>query len=91
MSIYLPKKVNDNVFEVTVNTDINKEYLENHMRSILDWLQDKLQNDHIEMKIVISETIVNNKAFTSQEIFQEMSEANPSLKRLTDELGLEIK
>ena len=91
MSIYLPKKVNDNVFEVTVNTDINKEYLDNHMRSILDWLQNKLQNDHIEMKIVISETIVNNKAFTSQEIFQEMSEANPSLKRLTDELGLEIK
>ena len=91
MSIYLPKKVNDSLFEVTVNTDINKEYLDNHMRSILDWLQDKLQNDHIEMKIVISEVIVNNKAFTSQEIFQEMSEANPSLKKLTDELGLEIK
>lgn len=91
MAIYLPKKVNDSLFEITVNTDINKEYLDNNMRSILDWLQDKLQNDHIEMKIVISETVVNNKAFTSQEIFQEMSEANPALKKLTDELGLEIK
>lgn len=91
MSIYLPKKVNDSVFEITVNTDINKEYLDNNMRSILDWLQDKLQNDLIEMKIVISEVVVNQKAFTSQEIFQEMSESNPLLKRLTDDLGLEIK
>ena len=91
MSIYLPKKVNDTIFEVTVNTDINKEYLDNNLRSILDWLQDKLQNDLIEMKIVISEVVVNQKAFTSQEIFKEMSETNPALKKLTDELGLEIK
>jgi hypothetical protein len=61
------------------------------MRSILDWLQDKLQNDLIEMKIVISKTVVNTKAFTSQEIFKEMSETNPALKKLTDDLGLEIK
>lgn len=90
MSLYLPKKVNDTKFEVTVNTGINKEYIENNMRSILDWLQDKLENDLIEMKIVISKTIVNKKAFTSQEIFQEMAEENPALKKLADELGLEI-
>ena len=91
MSIYLPKKVNDVLFEVTVNTDINKEYLDNNLRSILDWLQDKLQNDFIEMKIVISKVVVNQKAFTSQEIFQEMAEQNPALSKLRDELGLEIK
>ncbi len=91
MSLYLPKKVNDTTIEITVNTDINKEYIENNMRSILDWLQDKLQNDLLEMKIVISKTIVNKKAFTAQEIFQEMVETNPALKDLTDELGLEIK
>ncbi|HZJ80810.1 MAG TPA: DNA polymerase III subunit gamma/tau [Dysgonamonadaceae bacterium] len=91
MSLYLPKKVDDTLIEITVNTDINKEYIENNMRSILDWLQDKLQNDLIEMRIVISKTIVNKKAFTAQEIFQEMAETNPALKNLTDELGLEIK
>ena len=89
MILYLPKKLNDTKFEVTVNTDINKEYIENNLRSILDWLQKKLQNDLIEMKIVISKTIVNKKAFTPQEIFQEMSQSNPALKDLTDELGLE--
>ena len=91
MSIYLPKKTNDTVFEITVNTDINKEYLDNNLRSILDYLQDKLQNDLIEMKIVISEVVVNQKAFTSQEIFKEMAEQNPALSKLKDELGLEIK
>ncbi len=91
MSLYLPKKVNDVVFEVTVNTDINKDYLDSNLGSILNWLQDNLHNDKIEMKILISETVVNKKAFTSQEIFQEMAESNPALKKLTDELGLEIK
>ncbi len=91
MSIYLPKKVNDTLLRITVNTDINKEYLDNNMRSILDWLQEKLQNDLIEMEIVISKAVVNTKAFTSQEIFKEMSETNPALKKLTDDLGLEVK
>ncbi len=91
MSLYLPKMVNDTIFEVTVNTDINKEYLDNNMRSILDWLQDKLQNDFIEMTIKISETVVNKRAFTSHEIFEEMTQQNPLLKKFTDDLGLEIK
>ena len=91
MSLYLPKKVNDTVFEVTVNTDINKEYLDNNLRSILDWLRDKLHNDLIEMAISISETIVNDRPFTSHEIFEEMALQNPVLKKLKDELGLEIK
>ena len=89
MILYLPKKINDTKFEVTVNTDINKEYIENNLRSILDWLQEKLHNDFIEMKIVISKKIVNRKAFTPKEIFQEMSESNPALKDLANELGLE--
>lgn len=91
MRIYSPKKINDNLFEVTVNTEINKQYLDENVKSILDWLRDKLQNDFIEMKILISETVVNKKPFTSNEIFQEMVEQNPALKKLTDELGLEIK
>ena len=91
MSLYLPKMVNDTLFEVTVNTDINKEYLDNNMRSILDWLQDKLQNDFIEMTIKISKTIVNKRAFTSHEIFEEMAQQNPLLQKFTDDLGLEIK
>ena len=91
MSNYLPKKTNDTTFEVTVNTEINKQYLEDNLRLILDWLQEKLHNDFVEMDIVISETVVNKRAFTSHEIFEEMVEKNPALKKLSDELGLEIK
>lgn len=91
MSLYLPSMIDDTVFEVTVNTDINKEYLENNMRLILNWLQEKLQNDFVEMTINISETVVHKRAFTSYEIFEEMVEQNPLLKKFTDDLGLEIK
>lgn len=91
MSIYLPKKINDTQFEVTVNTDINREYLENNTGSIINWLRNKLHNDLIEMNILVSETIVHKRPFTPQEIFEDMSVKNPALKKLFDNLGLELK
>lgn len=90
MSLYNPQKVDETTIEVIVNTDINKEYLVNNMGSILDWLKEKLQNDFIKMSIVISKKNINQKAFTPPEIFQEMSDQNPALSKLKDELGLEI-
>ncbi|HTN68220.1 MAG TPA: DNA polymerase III subunit gamma/tau [Dysgonamonadaceae bacterium] len=91
MSLYLPKKVNDTIFEVTVNTEINKQYLDNNIGAIMNWLKDELKNDFIEMNILISETIVNQRPFTSREIFDVMAEENPVLRKLSEKLGLELK
>lgn len=91
MLLYSPKKISDSLFEVTVNTAINKEYLENNRGDILNWLKKELRNDFVEMKVEVSEEIINNKPFTPQEIFQEMISQNPALQKLRDDLGLEIK
>jgi DNA polymerase-3 subunit gamma/tau len=90
MMYYLPKILSETLFEVEVNTEINEQYLTNNSLSILAFLREKLQNDDITMTIKISETQMITKPLTSREIFDEMAEKNPSLQRLSNELGLEL-
>ncbi|MDD3789779.1 MAG: DNA polymerase III subunit gamma/tau, partial [Petrimonas sp.] len=90
MNLYLPKMLSETVFEVEVNTEINKNYLEDNSLSILSFLREKLKNDEITMAIRIAEGNTQKKPFTSREIFNEMVEKNPSLQKLSDEFGLEL-
>lgn len=90
MSLYLPKMVSDVLFEVEVNSEINKQYLTDNSNSILTFLRDKLQNGDITMMIKIAEGNAIKKALTSREIFDEMTEKNPALQKLSDEFGLEL-
>jgi DNA polymerase-3 subunit gamma/tau len=86
MNYYSPKLLNDTQFEVEVNSDVLTE----NSASILAFLREKLQNDHIAMTIKISETNANTRATTPREIFDEMVEENPTLLRLSNEFGLEL-
>ena len=90
MSLYLPKMVSDVVFEVEVNSEINKQYLTDNSNAILTYLREKLQNGDITMTIKIAEGNAIKKALTSREIFNEMAQKNPSLQKLSDEFGLEL-
>lgn len=90
MNLYLPKMLSDTVFEVEVNTDINKQYLDDNSLSILSSLRQTLQNDDISMTIRIAKGNAVKKALTSREIFDEMVKQNPSLQKLSDEFGLEL-
>ena len=90
MSLYLPKLLADTLFEVEVNTEINKQYLEDNSASILGYLREKLQNDDVTMTIKIAEGNAIKKPLTSREIFDEMVKQNPSLQKLSDEFGLEL-
>jgi len=90
MSLYLPKMVSDVLFEVEVNSEINRQYLMDNSNAILTSLREKLQNGDITMTIKIAEGNAIKKALTSREIFEEMAEKNPSLQKLSDEFGLEL-
>jgi DNA polymerase-3 subunit gamma/tau len=90
MLYYLPKMLSETLFEVVVNTELNKQYLIDNSLSILSFLRKKLQNDEVTMTIKISETQAITKALTPREIFDEMAEKNPALQRLSDEFGLEL-
>ena len=90
MSLYPPRMLNDVVFEVEVNTELNKQYLTDNSLSILTHLRETLQNGEITMTIRIAEDNVIKKPLTSREIFDEMARQNPSLQKLSDEFGLEL-
>jgi len=90
MSLYLPKLLAETLFEVEVNTEINKHYLEDNSASILAYLREKLQNDDVTMTIKIAEGNAIKKPLTSREIFDEMVKQNSSLQKLSDEFGLEL-
>lgn len=90
MRLYLPKLINDTLFEVEVNTELNQQYLLDNSLSILSFLRENLKNDDITMEIKIAEGNAIKKAMTSREIFDEMVCKNPSLQKLSDEFGLEL-
>jgi len=90
MSLYPPRMLNDVVFEVEVNTELNKQYLTDNSLSILSYLREKLQNGDITMTIRIAEGNAIKKPLTSREIFDEMVQQNPALQKLSDEFGLEL-
>ena len=90
MSLYLPRMLSDVVFEVEVNTELNKQYLTDNSLSILFYLRETLQNGEITMTIRIAEGNAIRKPLTSREIFDEMVKQNQSLQKLSDEFGLEL-
>ena len=90
MTLYHPKMLSATLFEVEVNTELNKQYLTDHSLGILSFLREKLGNGDITMTIRIAEVNAIKKPLTSREIFDEMVEQNPSLQKLSDEFGLEL-
>lgn len=90
MSLYLPKMLNDVLFEVEVNTELNKQYLIDNSLSLLSYLRETLQNGEITMTIRIAEGNAIKKPLTSREIFDEMVQHNQALQNLSDEFGLEL-
>lgn len=90
MTLYLPKMKGETLFEVEVNTELNKRYITDNSRSILSYLQEQLKNDDITMTITIAKGNAIKKPVTTHEIFKEMVDENPSLQKLSDEFGLEL-
>lgn len=90
MTLYKPKMLSNTVFEVEVNTEINKNFLDDNRSAILSHLRKNLLNDDITMEIKISDEITIKRPLTSREIFDELVQKNPSLQKLSDEFDLEL-
>lgn len=57
---------------------------------LLGYLRGKLHNHHINIEIVINETISIKKAFTPQEKYERFKEINPALDLLKKTFDLEM-
>ena len=90
MTLYLPTMKGDTLFEVAVNTELNKQYITDNSASILAFLREQLKNDDVSMTITIAEGEAIKRPTTPRDIFNDMAEQNPSLQKLSDEFGLEL-
>lgn len=91
MLLNLPKMISESNFCVEVSAATGKQFLEDNSGAILLYLRKSLKNDAVMMSVIISEDTGSKRPTTPREIFDEMAVLNPSLQKLSDELGLELK
>ncbi len=85
-----PTKGKDHKIEFTVDNKIQKKEIEDRFMEFIPKIKENLNNFHIQMDINVTKIESNQKPYTPQEKFNKMAEKNPALKKLKDQLGLEI-
>lgn len=76
------------LFEVGVHNPGMQDELANNATEILSTLRERLQNDHIQMRVRILESNEKHLAYTSQEKLKHMLEINPLLNKLITDFKL---
>lgn len=86
-----PKLLEDGItFEVVVDNEMAQKSLQKLIPQIENHLHNQLHNRKIRMTVRISEANEVIKAYSHRERFQMMSQKNPNLLKLREELGLEL-
>ncbi|MCD4730910.1 MAG: DNA polymerase III subunit gamma/tau [Bacteroidales bacterium] len=86
-----PRKGHNHKIEFTVDTKIQKKEIEDRFIEFIPMIKENLNNFHIQIDINVTKIESNQKPYTPQEKFNKMAEKNPALKKLKDQLGLEIE
>lgn len=85
-----PHLLNDTDFEVAVDNDMVEKYMLQLKSQIENYLRENLHNRKINMQVRVSAPNEIVRAYSHVERFQMMSQKNPSLLKLKEELGLEL-
>lgn len=85
-----PSRAGDKMIDFIVDNKIQKKEMEDRLTEFLPPLRQKLNNFHLQLNIKVTEQTTGQKAYTPQEKFAQMAEKNPELKKMKDQLGLEI-
>ena len=79
------------VVEITADSKVLEREIREIMPGIKDYLKKELNNDFIDLKIVLADIREQkDKAYFPDEIYKKMTEKNPEIKNLRDQLDLEI-
>ncbi len=85
-----PTKGSNHIIEFTVDNKIQKKEIEDRFIEFIPMIKEALNNFHIQINIQVTKVESNQRPYTPQEKFNKMAEKNPALKKLKDQLGLEI-
>ncbi len=86
----IPRLLENYSIELVVDNKIQEEEVKEHLQQILPLLRKELNNYSISFSIKVNEKPGNDKLYTPQDKFNAMAEKNPALRKLKDQLDLEI-
>ncbi len=75
--------------EIFVENKVSEYEITTEKNELVPFLRKNLNNNFINLDIVLDKKEIEIKAYTDQEKFEEMSEKNPSLNKLKEELHLD--
>lgn len=91
MKIMTPKlQANGSTFDVSVDNEQVQSYLLPLVPKIEAYLQQKLNNRLIQMKVHVAQAGEQVRAYSKKEQLQLMTERNPNLAKLKERFGLEL-
>ena len=90
MKTMAPHLINDTTFEIVVDNEFVEKNMTDMIPQIQEHLRKQLHNSKITMTVRISKPQEVIKAYNKVEQYQMMSKKNPILKRLCEELDLEL-
>ena len=91
MKTMSPHLLDDNTtFEIVVDNEIVKKYMEDIMPKVRSYLCAHLHNSKVSMTVRVSNPQEVVKAYNRVEQYQMMNQKNPQLQHLREEFGLEF-
>ena len=90
MKVIQPKLLKDATFEVLVDNEQVKLYMEQIARRIETHMRDRLHNRNVTMTVRVAEPTEVTRIVSKPQQFQVMAQRNPSLKKLKETFGLEF-
>jgi len=86
-----PALKDDFLVEIIADNKVLDREIKNLLPNILGYLKKELNNDFITINVVLADIkVAQDKAYFPDEIYKKMTEKNPEIKNLRDQLDLEI-
>lgn len=77
------------LMSMTVPNQIIQQEIDRNKFELLQFLRDKLENDHLDLQVIVKEEMNEKYIFTPEEKYKKMVEQNPSIALLRDTFDLE--
>ena len=90
MKVIRPKLLKDTIFEVMVENEQVKVYMEKMAPRVERHMRENLHNRHITMTVRIAEPSETHRITSKPQQYQAMSQRNPALQKLKETFGLEL-
>jgi DNA polymerase-3 subunit gamma/tau len=83
-------EINGNIITLPVDNKVQADLIKDKKAELLGIFREKLNNYRIQLETKVVEVASNDKLYTSHDKYDKMVEKNPVLKKLKDQLSLEI-